>query len=298
MYFATESTRTRIWVWVVWAIVLFACLSMPPSFSLEVTPAPAVGVVLQEEEEGTLFPWRSRYRWKKWAWRHYQAWRQRYRRAQQVAGLARLALRGMVPMAQVVDWLTTSQLRYQLGALPVLYALLETLKVRDIINRHCPTQAEVDHGTVALVLILNRVVFPLPLYKIADWVAQTVLVAVLDMPAAKFNDDRLERTLDALYPHLEAIWLEVVTVALQKADIDLSVIFYDLSAFVAHGRYANSKFIDHGFAHNTPSNKRKFKLALNTSADGNLPWLYRLWSGRMADQATVQENMSQLTRCL
>jgi len=298
MYFATESTRTRIWVWVVWAIVLFACLSMPPSFSLEVTPAPAVGVVLQEEEEGTLFPWRSRHRWKKWAWRHYQAWRQRYRRAQQVAGLARLALRGMVPMAQVVDWLTASQLRKQLGALPVLYALLETLKVRDIINRHCPTRAEVDHGTVALVLILNRLMFPLPLYQIADWVAQTVLVAVLDMPAAKFNDDRLERTLDALYPHLEAIWLEVVTVALQKADIDLSVIFYDLSAFVAHGRYADSEFIDHGFAHNTPSNKRKFKLALNTAADGNLPWLYRLWSGRMADQATVQENMSQLTRCL
>jgi transposase len=255
-----------------------------------------VGVALQEE--GTLFPWRSRYRWKKWAWRHYQAWRQRYRRAQQVAGLARLVLRGMVPMAQVVDWLTASQLRKQLGALPVLYALLETLKVQDIINRHCPTQAEVDHGTVALVLILNRLMFPLPLYQIADWVAQTVLVAVLDMPAAKFNDDRLERTLDALYPHLEAIWLEVVTVALQKADIDLSVIFYDLSAFVAHGRYADSEFIDHGFAHNTPSNKRKFKLALNTSADGNLPWLYRLWSGRMADQATVQENMCQLTRCL
>ena len=66
-------------------------------------------------------------------------------------------------MAQVVDWLTASQLRHQLGALPVLYALLETLQVRDIINRHCPTRAEVDHGTVALVLLLNRLMFPLPL---------------------------------------------------------------------------------------------------------------------------------------
>ena len=180
-------------------------------------------------------------------------------------------------MAQVVDWLTASQLRYQLGALPILYALLETLNVRDIINRQCPSRVEVDHGTVALVLIFNRLMFPLPLYQIADWVAQTVLVAVLGIPAAKFNDDRLERTLDALYPHLEVIWLEVVTIAMQKADIDLSVIFYDLTAFVAHGRYADSAFIDHGFAHNTPSNKRKFKLALNTAADGNLPWLYRFW---------------------
>jgi transposase len=298
MYFATESTRTRIWVWLVWAFVLIACLTRPTSFSLDITPAPVVGVVLQEEEAWTLFPWRSRYRWKKWKWRRYQVWRQRYRRARRVAGLARLALRGMMPMAQVVDWLTASQLRYQLGALPVLYALLETLNVRDIINRHCPTRAKVDHGAVALVLILNRLMFPLPLYHIADWVAQTVLVGVLGIPAAKFNDDRLERTLDALAPHLEAIWLEVASTALQKADIDLSVVFYDLTAFVVHGRYADSDFIDHGFAHNTPSNKRKFKLALDTAADGNLPWLYRLWSGRMADQATVQENMTQLARCL
>ncbi len=39
-------------------------------------------------------------------------------------------------MAQVVDWLTASQLRYQLGALPVLYAVLERLEVRRSINRH------------------------------------------------------------------------------------------------------------------------------------------------------------------
>jgi transposase len=298
MHFTRESTRTRIWVWLVWAFVLIACLTRPTSFSLDITPAPAVEVVLQEEEAWTLFPWRSRYRWKKWKWRRYQVWRQRYRWARRVAGLARLALRGMMPMAQVVDWLTASQLRYQLGALPVLYALLETLNVRDIINRHCPTRAKVDHGAVALVLILNRLMFPLPLYHIADWVAQTVLAGVLGIPAAKFNDDRLERTLDALAPHLEAIWLEVASTALQKADIDLSVVFYDLTAFVVHGRYADSDFIDHGFAHNTPSNKRKFKLALDTAADGNLPWLYRLWSGRMADQATVQENMTQLARCL
>jgi transposase len=197
-------------------------------------------------------------------------------------------------MAQVVDWLTVGQVRYQIGALPVLYALLETLKVRQIINRHCPTRAEVDHGTVALVIVLNRLMFPLPLYQVADWVGRTVLVAVLGIPAAKFNDDRLGRTLDALYPHLEEIWLEVVETALLKADIDLSLIFYDLTAFIAQGRYADSQIIDFGFAHNTPSNKRKFKLALNVTADGHLPWLYRLWFGRTADQATVQSNMTNL----
>jgi transposase len=56
--------------------------------------------------------------------------------------------------------------------------------------------------------------------------------------------------------------------------------------------------LDFGFAHNTFSHKRKFKLGLNASADGNLPWLYGLWSGRTADQATVAHNLTNLARWL
>lgn len=139
---------------------------------------------------------------------------------------------------------------------------------------------------------------PLPLYQISDWVGQTVLVSVLGIPASKFNDDRLGRTLDALYPHLNAIWGDIVAVALQKSGVDLSVIFYDVTAFVTHGQHADSKLMDFGFAHNTPSNKRKLKLALNAAADGDIPLLYQTWSGRTADQATVETNLNNLAAWL
>ena len=201
-------------------------------------------------------------------------------------------------MADVVDMLTASQLHYKLGALPVLYALLQTLDVETIINRHCPTRGDVNHGTVALVLVMNRLMLPLPLYQISDWVGQTCLVATLGIEAEKFNDDRLGRTLDAIYPHLDVIWQEIIETALVKAQIDLSVIFYDVTAFIAHGRYADSDLIDFGFAHNTPSNKRKLKLALNAGADGNIPLFYRLLSGSTADQATVEGNLETLAAWL
>ncbi|MBK7918087.1 MAG: hypothetical protein IPJ94_17890 [Chloroflexi bacterium] len=45
-------------------------------------------------------------------------------------------------------------------------------------------------------------------------------------------------------------------------------------------------------------NKRKFKLALNAAADGNIPWLYKFLPGRTADQATVAENMKNLATWL
>jgi len=299
MNFATKKKYTRILVWVIWfiALLVFSQPTQPSEIGSHHT-TPLLGVVSHNPQDGPLFPWSPRKRWKQRALRRYRAWRRAYRRAKWAARAARVGLQGAMTLAEVVDWLTVRQQQYRIGALPVLYALLQTLQVSHIINRYCPTKGEVAHGTVAVVLILNRLMFPLPLYQVADWVGRTVLVRVLGIPAAKFNDDRLGRTLDALYPHLEAIWLEVVEVALLKADIDLSLIFYDLTAFIAHGRYADSEQVNFGFAHNTPMNKRKFKLGLNATADGNLPWLYRFLPGQTADQATVMDNMNNLAAWL
>ena len=299
MNFVTNSSHTRIFVWLIWFIALLAFIQ--PATTGQTTPyaeTPLLGVVSHDPQNGPLFPWQPRYRWKKLALRKYKAWKRAYRHAKWAARRARVGMKGAVTLAQIVELFTKWQLHYQIGALPVLYALLETMQVRQIINRHCPTQGEVDHGTVALVLVLNRLMYPVPLYRVADWVGRTMLVHILAVPAAKFNDDRLERTLDALEPHLEAIWLELAELVVRKASVDMSVIFYDLTAFIMHGRYEGSDYVDFGFAHNTPSNKRKFKLSLNVSADGSIPWLYKLWSGRTADQSTVASNMDNLASWL
>lgn len=301
MNFPTKTTMQRTFVWLFWFMAILVVGPPTPGAigesNIPVT-ASLAGVVSHNPQNGSPFPWQPRKRWKKHALRRYRAWRKACRRAKWAARQARLGLLGAITLSQLADWLTLRQKHYQIGSLPVLYALLETLQVRQIINRYCGSRREVDHGTVALVMILNRLMFPLPLYRVSDWVGQTVLTHYLGIPAAKFNDDRLERTLDALFPHLQTIWLEVVTCAIGKADINLSVIYYDLTAFIMHGNYAESEYIDFGFAHNTPMNKRKFKLGLNVAADGNIPWLYRFWSGRTADQATVASNMDNLASWL
>jgi transposase len=304
----TKSRRWQVLVWLLWFLALLAWLWSSP-LSWPQVQAPMIspeaggvsvlaGVVTYDPHQGPLFPWWPRWRWRKWALARYRAWQRRVRRVRWAARWAKLALSGTMTMATVVDWLTRAQLRRHLGALPALYALLEILQVRPIINRHVPTAAQVDHGTVALVLILNRLSAPRPLYQIADWLARTVLVYTLGVPAQKFNDDRLGRTLEAIAPHAEAIWQDVVHIALLRFDLDVRFLFYDLTAFVVHGEYAQSDLADFGFAHNTPMNKRKIKVGLTTLGDGDVPLDYAPWSGRTADTATVQTNMERLNRLL
>ena len=295
---ATKPQYAQILAWLIWIIVLLVFIRTPESNldALDSELPVLTGIITHHRRDGPLFLWK--YRLRVIIRRRRRALRRTCHRVVWAARLANLALRGALTMAQVVDWLTRAQLRRHLGALPVLYGLLEVLQVREIINRHCPTAAEVDHGTVAMVLILNRLVAPRPLYRVADWLARTVLVYQLDVSAKKFNDDRLGRTLDAISEHSRDIWQDIVHRALVQGGVDLSVVFYDLTAFVVHGEYAGSEYVDFGFAHNTPMDKRKFKIGLDVSADGNVPLEYALWTGRTADLATVQENMERLGRLL
>jgi transposase len=297
---ATCTRKERVVVWLVWLLVLVVVWQRPGlSQTLpDNLSGSSVPVVLTTTPVRDVFPWWPRWRWRKWALARYQRWQRARRAAKRAAGLARWALAGMLSLAQVVDWLTHCQLQRQLGALPVLYAVLDSLQVRAIINRYYPQTRTVDDGTVALVLILNRLLAPRALHRVADWYARTALVHQLGVPAARFNDDRLARTLDALAPHGRDIWLAVVSAAIERYEIDLSLIFYDLTAFVTHGAYIDSQFVDFGFAHNTPINKRKFKVGVDASADGNIPLLYQTWAGHTADKATVAANLERLAGLL
>lgn len=300
MNFATKSKRMQILVWIVWAVACIVFFILPEQIDISpLLDRPALGaIVLYDDRDTPLFPWQPRQRLHKWMAERLRAWRHARRRATWTATLARLALSGALSMAWIVDQLTAWQLRRRLGALPVLVALLEILQVREVVNRYAPTRAELDYGLLAMLLILNRLDGPRPLYQIAQWLSQTVLVCTLGVSPAKINDDRLGRALDAISPHCQEIWQEIVHRALLRFQIDLSFIFYDLTAFVVHGEHEGSELIDFGFAHNTPMNKRKLKIGLNVSADGNVPLDYRHWPARTADKATVQENMARLCRLL
>ena len=306
MKFRTQKVQ----IWLVWLIAVLVTTIAPvmvnvcPDGATEVsrTLNAGTGVVIAEESPRKLFPWLPNYRWRKMALKAWRRWRRAYRQAKyryQVArGLARMAQAGVLTLAWVMDMLTRRQMRHYLGALPLLYTILDQLKVSEVVNRYAPTRSDLSHGTVVVVLVLNRLHAPRALHRVADWMGQTVLVKIMGVEAARFNKDRLARTLSVLAPHTQEIWQAVVSQAIVQYNIDLSVIYYDLTAFIMHGEYAGSDLVEFGFAHNTPLNKKKFKEALNVTADGNIPLDYRALPGSKADKATVAENMQRLAALL
>lgn len=124
MYSATKSTYMRIWTWVVWVLLVLALLTAPQTLLQEGHPIHAVGVVLESEDARDLYPWLPRTRWRKWAWRRYQAMRRRHRQAVRQARKAWLLLRGVRTLAGLCDLMLQRQISRQVSSLPVMYVLL------------------------------------------------------------------------------------------------------------------------------------------------------------------------------
>lgn len=240
--------------------------------------------------EGLLFPWRLKRSLGQGTIR-LPGWLVRLRQLR----TRLIQMRGW-NMAQWIAFFSRYQVCRFVGGLIFLYPIVKELEVAEIVNQYTPTEAEVEHGAVVTALVLNRLLSPRPLYKIARWMAFTIIPLLLGVSAHKFNDDRLGRTLDAIEPHLQEIWIEIVVRAFEHYDIDTSIIFYDLTAFVMEGDYKDSELVGFGFAHNTPMDKRKVKLAGNATQDGSIVFDWAAICGRVADTATAEENMQQLLR--
>jgi transposase len=190
------------------------------------------------------------------------------------------------------------ELILHLGALPLLLPLLERLGLRDLINRRChaagTVQEDLDLGLVTGVLVLNRLLAPTPLVHVETWLAGTALPDLWGIEALQCNDDRLARALDALYPHLDALWQELIVAALGAFAVDLARLAYDITSVSFCGAYENADLVRFGYSREHRPDRQQVELATTVTIDGGVPLDYRVLAGNVADCTTPVENIRRL----
>jgi transposase len=199
-------------------------------------------------------------------------------------------MRQAIEFEQNVD----QQLSHWIGAIPVLIPIFQQLNVVSIINRYCPCQADIDDGTVGLILALNRLMSPRPLYKVADWMAETVLQETLGIPSEKLHDRRIGDMLDTIYPHIDNIWKEVVYQALHQFGISFSFIHYDITSIYFEGEYEDSETIDYGYSRDNKPECKQVNLQMNITGNDAIPLSYKVINGSTSDRTTPIDNMHSL----
>jgi transposase len=186
----------------------------------------------------------------------------------------------------------------QLGAVPLLVPIVERLKLREIVNARCHPDGAVlpdlDLGRVVEVIVFNRLLAPRPLVHVETWLADTVLPELLGVDADQANDDRLARALDALAPHLDGLWQDLIVGAVPAFGLDLSQLGYDLTSVSFCGDYEEAELITFGYSRDHRPDRKQIELATTVTLAGGVPVDYRVLAGNVADRTTPVENLRRL----
>lgn len=184
----------------------------------------------------------------------------------------------------------------QIGALPLVYPILEALHVCTSTNALVASQADVDLGRVVLLLVLNRLLSPRPLYQVQDWMSETVLPELLDVSPEQTYDNRLGRALDRLHPYLGELWVELVSRAIRTYDLDLNVLHWDITSIYFEGVYADSDLARYGYSRDHRPDTKQVNLEVDVSHDGYVPILYQMLAGNTADITRPEPHIEALLR--
>ena len=185
-----------------------------------------------------------------------------------------------------------------IGALPLLFPILSKLQVRSIVNRQVPSEADIDLGRVVLLLVLNRLMAPQPLYQVSDWFEQTVLPEGLGILPSQVYDNRLGRALDRLHPHLGELWASLVEQAVVQYQIDLNILHWDITSLYFEGAYEDSQLVSYGYSRDHRPDTKQINLEVDVSHDGYIPVLYQVLSGQTADITRPLAHLEGLLRFL
>ena len=186
----------------------------------------------------------------------------------------------------------------QVGAIPVVYPLLEALGVRQIINSLGINGADIDLGRVVEMLILNRLLAPQPLNHVGEWVEQSIVGRMFGLEASQLYDQRFGRALESLQPLLAEAWLQVVSRAVRQEKLEVGVLHWDTTSIYLEGVYEASDLATYGHSGQGRSDHKQIKIGLDVTSRERVPLLYWLLTGNRADITTPVPNLSHLASFL
>lgn len=195
--------------------------------------------------------------------------------------------------------------RRHVGELPLMKAIVERLKLHEILNDFIPKKSneEVSPADALLLIIYNLAVEKMPLYELPQWVNSLDLRCINyeKYRDVNFTDDRFGKCLDRLYSVDRASLLtSIVIQAVQAFNIDLSQIHNDSTSVKGFGQYQNispSGFeLRFGKSKDHRPDLKQLIYSLSIAADGAVPVHCKIYPGNRNDDTTHIETWETLNK--
>jgi len=194
----------------------------------------------------------------------------------------------------------------QVDVLPMVKHYMDQLDLFKLFKKYVPsaTDSLADHAESLCILTANIICDNRPLYKVKEWLAR-YSDGFVDIPveADLFNDDRLARSLSALFDaDRHSLMTEVSCNAIRVHGLLTDEIHNDSTSITFIGNYKNPDpdaiKLKHGHNKDFRPDCKQIVFGLNIVSDGHVPLSYKLFDGNTTDDVTHIPNWNGLRTLL
>lgn len=197
-----------------------------------------------------------------------------------------------------------------ISALPIINKFIERIELKKLLSSYISSKQnqKLSYADAILIFIRNILLEREPLYKLSEWAANfdPYLVGLKDTDPQVLNDDRVGRSLDALFDADRASLLtNLVLKVIDEFSIELSQLHNDSTTVTVCGQYKNGSSKRNGKTslsllrgHNKDYRQdlKQLLFTLTVSRDGAVPIHYKSYDGNTADDRTHIQTWEALRR--
>ncbi|MFN0052731.1 MAG: IS1634 family transposase [Planctomycetales bacterium] len=192
---------------------------------------------------------------------------------------------------------------YEVGALPLINAFLERMRLSEILTEHLPAddpRTELSTVRALMVLVRNVLLARQPVYGVAEWAARFApdLLNLWPVEVSRLHDDRLGRSLHRLFLGVgPQLIMAVVRHIVQEFAVSLDELHNDSTTVSFYGAYEDAQqegnqqgrpthAITWGHSKDHRPDLKQLLYILTVSEDGGVPVYFTSASGNVADDCT------------
>jgi transposase len=195
--------------------------------------------------------------------------------------------------------------RMQVGGLPLIHAIAERMRLKEILYKYIPAHGNEDIPAVEtlMLLVYNLILGKDPLYELSEWVESIDFRCISneDYEHVKFNDDRFGRVLNKLFlVDRASLMTELVVFFVEEFNIVLERISNDSTSLKAFGRYPGRTKtgleLKRGISKDHRPDLKQLVFSLSVAGDGAVPIHYKCYPGNVTDDKTHIETWNTLRK--
>lgn len=196
-------------------------------------------------------------------------------------------------------FLIEEQTHYEYGLSRAMHELSKQFMFEKIFQNNISKRVKDKHlHKRILIMVLNRIICPVPKYLIPGWYVKSDFVNYFNLPLSELEEQKIYRSMDLLDRYNQEVQDDVARAILLQEKLSLDTLYLDFTNQETYSKNDDSELLKRGHNKRKRYDLKQVNISLNCEAKSGIPFFHKSYPGNVNDPTFIKEYAPKLRESL